>query len=55
LTGSGKSTLQKMLDGLIFPSSGVIKAFVKTLTENILDGDGRDFLIMLLFLVKTIE
>lgn len=41
--GSGKSTLLKMLDGLIFPSSGVVKAFGKTLTENILDGDGGDF------------
>jgi cobalt/nickel transport system ATP-binding protein len=41
--GSGKSTLLKLLDGLIFPSSGVIKAFDKILTENILDGEGGDF------------
>ncbi len=41
--GSGKSTLLKLLDGLIFPSSGVIKAFGKILTESILDGDGGDF------------
>lgn len=41
--GSGKSTLLKLLDGLIFPSSGVVKAFGKILTENILDGDGGDF------------
>ncbi len=41
--GSGKSTLLKLLDGLIFPSSGVVKAFGNTLTENILDGDGGDF------------
>jgi cobalt/nickel transport system ATP-binding protein len=41
--GSGKSTLLKLLDGLIFPSSGVVKAFGKIFTENILDGDGGDF------------
>ncbi|MCE8423666.1 MAG: ABC transporter ATP-binding protein [Candidatus Methanoperedens sp.] len=41
--GSGKSTLLKLLDGLIFPSSGIVKAFGKTLTENILDGEGGDF------------
>jgi cobalt/nickel transport system ATP-binding protein len=41
--GSGKSTLLKLLDGLIFPSSGVVKAFDKILTENILDGEGGDF------------
>jgi cobalt/nickel transport system ATP-binding protein len=41
--GSGKSTLLKLLDGLIFPSSGVVKAFGKILTENILDGEGGDF------------
>jgi cobalt/nickel transport system ATP-binding protein len=41
--GSGKSTLLKLLDGLIFPSSGIVKAFDKTLTENILDDDGGDF------------
>ena len=31
--GSGKSTLLKILDGLIFPSSGTVKAFGITLTE----------------------
>ncbi|MCZ7381450.1 MAG: ABC transporter ATP-binding protein [Candidatus Methanoperedens sp.] len=41
--GCGKSTLLKLLDGLIFPSSGVVKAFDKILTENILDGEGGDF------------
>lgn len=41
--GSGKSTLLKLLDGLIFPSSGIIKAFGKILTENILNGDCGDF------------
>ncbi|HEY9247214.1 MAG TPA: ABC transporter ATP-binding protein [Candidatus Methanoperedens sp.] len=41
--GSGKSTLLKLFDGLIFPSSGVVKAFDRILTENILDGDGGDF------------
>ncbi len=41
--GPRKSTLLKLLDGLIFPSSGIVKAFDKTLTENILDSDGGDF------------
>lgn len=31
--GSGKSTLLKILDGLIFPSSGTIKAFGSALSE----------------------
>ncbi len=38
--GSGKSTLLKLLDGLIFPSSGVVKAYGKILTERILNGGG---------------
>ncbi len=41
--GSGKSTLLKLLDGLIFPSSGVVKAYGKILTESVLDGEGGDF------------
>jgi cobalt/nickel transport system ATP-binding protein len=41
--GSGKSTLLKLLDGLIFPSSGVVKAFGKILTESILEGESGDF------------
>ena len=41
--GSGKSTLLKLLDGLTFPSSGVIKAFDKILTEDILESDSGDF------------
>jgi len=32
--GSGKSTLLKLLDGLYFPSSGVLRAFGRTLTER---------------------
>jgi len=32
--GSGKSTLLHMLDGIIFPDKGIIKAFGKELREN---------------------
>lgn len=32
--GSGKSTLLQMLDGLIFPEKGVIRAFGRELKEN---------------------
>ena len=35
--GSGKSTLLKMLDGLIFPTSGTIEALGKPLTEDALE------------------
>jgi cobalt/nickel transport system ATP-binding protein len=35
--GSGKSTLLKMLDGLVFPSSGTISAFGQPLTEEALE------------------
>jgi cobalt/nickel transport system ATP-binding protein len=35
--GSGKSTLLKMLDGLVFPSSGAITAFGAPLTEEALE------------------
>jgi len=37
--GSGKSTLLHILDGLIFPSKGVVKAFGKELKENIFRDD----------------
>jgi cobalt/nickel transport system ATP-binding protein len=35
--GSGKSTLLKMLDGLVFPTSGAVTAFGAPLTENALE------------------
>jgi cobalt/nickel transport system ATP-binding protein len=43
--GSGKSTLLKMLDGLVFPTSGEIHAFGAPLTEEALEDPGfrRDF------------
>jgi len=37
--GSGKSTLLHMMDGLIFPSKGVIKAFGKELREDVFRDD----------------
>ena len=37
--GSGKSTLLHMLDGLIFPSSGTLKAFKEVITEDKLETD----------------
>lgn len=39
--GSGKSTLLHLLDGLIFPNSGIIKVFGKELREN--DFNDEDF------------
>lgn len=41
--GSGKSSLLKMLDGLIFPTSGAIKAFGKDLTEESMDKNQDGF------------
>ena len=43
--GSGKSTLLKMLDGLVFPTSGEIRAFGAPLTEGALEDPAfrRDF------------
>jgi len=35
--GTGKSTLLAMLDGLVFPQSGAIRAFGKILSENALE------------------
>lgn len=35
--GSGKSTLLKMLDGLVFPTSGTIRVFGRDLTEDALE------------------
>jgi cobalt/nickel transport system ATP-binding protein len=41
--GSGKSTLLKILDGLYFPSSGMVKAFGQTLSEQALRDDRFNF------------
>jgi len=43
--GTGKSTLLKMLDGLVFPSAGEIRAFGAPLTEDALEDPAyrRDF------------
>ena len=43
--GTGKSTLLKMLDGLVFPTSGAIDAFGAPLTEDALEDPAfrRDF------------
>lgn len=43
--GSGKSTLLKMLDGLVFPTSGAISAFGAPLTADVLEDPAyrRDF------------
>jgi len=37
--GSGKSTLMHMLDGLIFPTTGAVRAFGEVLTEDKLETD----------------
>jgi cobalt/nickel transport system ATP-binding protein len=41
--GSGKSTLLKLLDGLYFATSGVVKAFGQPLTEAAFDDDNFNF------------
>jgi cobalt/nickel transport system ATP-binding protein len=41
--GSGKSTLLKLLDGLYFPTQGIISAFGKPLTEEALREDEFNF------------
>ena len=35
--GTGKSTLLKMLDGLVFPSAGSVEAFGRALCEDALE------------------
>ncbi len=41
--GSGKSTLLKLLDGLYFPTSGVVRAFGQALTEQAFRDDEFNF------------
>jgi cobalt/nickel transport system ATP-binding protein len=41
--GSGKSTLLKILDGLYYPTSGSVRAFTKTLSEQALRDDAFNF------------
>src|SRR4030043_204772 len=38
--GSGKSTLLHMLDGLIFPDKGTVKAFGRELEETLFNDEG---------------
>jgi cobalt/nickel transport system ATP-binding protein len=38
--GSGKSTLLQMLDGLIFPDKGIVKAFGRALDEALFNDEG---------------
>jgi len=37
--GTGKSTLLAMLDALVFPDNGIVKAFGEPLTEKVLNDD----------------
>jgi cobalt/nickel transport system ATP-binding protein len=41
--GSGKSTLLKLLDGLYFPTRGVVKAWGQPLTERAFDEEAFNF------------
>jgi len=41
--GSGKSTLLQILDGLVFPDSGTVKAFGTELSEEVFDSNESDF------------
>ena len=41
--GSGKSTLLKIMDGLIFPSSGIVKAFGSPLSEGGMELNRSEF------------
>jgi cobalt/nickel transport system ATP-binding protein len=41
--GSGKSTVLKLMDGLYFPTGGILRAFGKPLTEPALEEDAVNF------------
>lgn len=54
---SGKSTLLRLMDGLLFPSSGIVRAFGKDLSEKTMDGTkfGLFFRQQVAFLFQNID